>query len=172
MNVPDIISNALTEYDSVKPTIRYLTKNTIPEIKFPTNAIERTKIAFVTNSEPKQTILETEVELLAVYYDKYQLWAWAWSLSGLNNSTIYLSKKLLIYALDLGADLTYIKSILTTSRGVIKDNIQVDVNLALGSTFIKQPYIYPFITPLGETHNLTYYFILLDHVALQKIKIN
>ena len=171
MNVPDIISKALIEYDSVKPIIRYLMKNTIPEIKFPTNAIERTKITFVTNSEPKKIILETEVELLAVYYDKYQLWAWAWSLSGLNNSTIYLSKKLLIYALDLGADLTYIKSILTTSRGVIKDNIQVDVNLALGSAFIKQPYIYPFITPL-ETHNLIYYFILLDQVALQKIKIN
>ena len=74
-----------------------------------------------------------------------KVWSWAWSQPGLTNSENYLAKEILLYALKLGSDLSYIKSILTTSRGVIKDITQIDINLAIGSSIIKQPYIYPYV---------------------------
>jgi len=108
------------------------------------------------------------VETLAVFYDKLNVWSWAWSHMGLTNAENYLSKEILIYALKLGSELTYLKSILTTSRGVVKDRVQVDINLALGASIIKHPYIYPYVYKIEDYH-LIYYMILLNKDALDTL---
>ena len=167
MSVQSIISNALIGYDTAQPLIRYLLKNTYLEGNKTNTDSERTTFKFIDNKTNK-IILETEVEILAVFYDKLNVWSWAWSQTGLFNSENYLSKEILLYALKLGSDLSYIKSILTKSRGIITDHNQIDVNLAIGTSIIKQPYVYPFIYSIDNNH-LIYYFILLNKEDLDKL---
>ncbi len=160
MSIQHIISESLVEYDSVYPTIRHLIKRAYIDGYKTSNDTERTRFKFI-DKETDEVIVETEVEVLAIFYDKLMVWSWAWSQTGLTNSENYLSKEILRYALTLESNLSYIKSILTTSRGVIKDLTQIDINLAIGSGIIKQPYIYPYVYPI-ENYNLIYFFILLN----------
>lgn len=166
MSVQHIISEALIEYDSAQPVIQYLKKNTV-EGTHTTSDTERTKFKIIDDNG--EILLETEVELLAIFYDKLNIWSWAWSLTLPTNSENYLAKEMLLYSLKLGSDMAYIKSILTTSRGVIKDTTQIDINLAIGSSIIKQPYIFPFVWTESD-YKLIYYFILLNKPELEKIK--
>lgn len=168
MDVQNVINEALIGYDGAQPVIRYLLKNTEYEGIKTDNDRERTRFKFFEKNTNK-LILDTEVEVLAVYYDKLQIWSWAWSQTGLRNSENYLSKEILRYALTLESDLAYIKSILTTSRGIIKDETQIDINLAIGSSFIKQPYVYPYFYHV-EDSSLIYYFVLLNKEELDKLK--
>lgn len=167
MNVQHIISEALIEYDNAMTVIRYLLKNTRYEGTKTNIDSQRTKFKFI-DIRTGEVVLDTEVEILAVFYDKLSVWSWAWSLTGLTNAENYFSKEILLYALKIGSELSYIKSILTTSRGIIKDLTQVDINLAIGSSIIKQPYIYPYIYPI-DNGNLIYYSILLNKTELDKL---
>lgn len=167
MDVQDIISNALTYYDSAHYTIKYLLKKTRLDIKKTQNDQVRSVYKFydlVTN----KLILETEVEIMAIYYDKRNIWSWAWGHIGLYNSENYLSKEMLLYSLNRGSELAYIKSIINTSRGVI-DPMQVDINLAIGCSLIKNKYVYPYIYNY-DNYNLIYYIILLDQEKLEKLE--
>lgn len=166
MSVQHIISEALIEYDTAQPVIRYLKKRGIIEGFKTTSDTERSRFKFV--SDDGEVILDTEVELLGVFYDKFDVWSWAWSLTGLTNAEIYLSKKILLHGLEMSSDTAYIRSILTTSRGIIKDITQIDINLAVGASFIKQPYIFPFIYHIND-NDLVYYFILLNKKDLDKL---
>jgi hypothetical protein len=168
MHVQHMITKSLIDYDSAQPTIRYLKKHTDAHgIKTITDT-ERTKMTFV-DKKTGDIVLDTEVETLAIYYDKLNVWCWSWSLTGLTNSENFLSKEILLYALKLGSDMAYMKSLLTISRGVIKDVIQIDINLAIGSTIIKQPYIYPVIRKY-DNYRVIHYMILLNKEELDKIK--
>lgn len=167
MNVPDIISKALVQYDSCQPVIRYLLKHTTLEGTKSPNDLKRTIFKF-TDKKTGEMVLETEVENFAIYYDKHRVWSWAWSHVALNNAENYLAKELVTYAFTLGTELSYIKSILLTSRGTMQDLTQIDINLAIGSHLIKNSYIYPYIYNI-ENHNLYYYFVLLNRTRLDEI---
>lgn len=168
MNLQHVISEALVEYDAARPVIRYLQKNTDFDGVKSTNDTVRTKFKF-SDKNTNEVIVDTEVETLAIFYDKLDVWSWAWSQTGLTNAENELSKKILMYALKLDPDLSYLKSILTTSRGPIYDVTQIDINLAIASSIIKQPYIYPYIHRV-EDQNLIYYIILLNKEELDKLK--
>lgn len=166
MNVADIISNALIEYDTARPVINFLQKTHTEGFKT-SNDWQRTNIRFM-DPETKELIVDTETEVLAIYYDKFNVWSWAWSHIGLTNAENYLSKETLLYSLKLGSELAYLKSIITTSRSVIKNTIQLEINLAIASSIIKQPYIYPYVYTFKD-HKLTYYYILLNKLDLTKL---
>lgn len=168
MSVQHIINESLIQYDKTYNVIKYLLTNTDRETIETNNDSERTRFKFI-DKNTKEVVLESEVETLAVFYDKLRIWSWAWSLTGLTTSQNYLSKEILMYALTLDPDLTYIKSILTTSRGIIKDITQIDINLAISTGIIKQPYVYPLVFSIRE-NNLIYYYVLLNKDALDKLK--
>ncbi|MEM0354058.1 MAG: hypothetical protein QXW79_00615 [Thermoplasmata archaeon] len=160
--------NALVDYDAAKPVINYLFRKTrVKGVKGGTDT-KRTEFTFF-DGETNKVVLSTEVEMLAIYYDKMGVWSWAWSQPGLTNAENYLSKEILLYALKLESDLSYIKSILTTSRGIIRDPTQIDINLAVAASIIKQPYIYPYIYKIKDNY-LIYFLILLNKSDLDKIK--
>ena len=168
MNVQDIIKNSLIEYDNTRSVIKYLHEKTDYWGTKAESEYTRTKMHF-EDKETGKTILTTEVETLAIFYDKLNIWSWAWSHPGLLNSENYLAKEILIYSFKLGSELSYIKTILTTSRGVIKDRMQIDINLAISSSIIKQPYIFPYVYPV-DGHELVYFLILLNDEDLNKLK--
>lgn len=164
MNTPSIIRDALNEYDTAAEIIKPLYGLNYNIINTD-NDYQRSRIIF--KNKNTETVLDTEFEILAIFYEKFNIWSWAWSQPGLINSENYLSKEILRYSLNLGSDLTYIKSLLSTSRGIIYDKMQIDINLAISSSFIKQPYIYEFYNEI-DGYGLSYYFILLNKEGIKK----
>lgn len=165
MSAQNIISNSLVEFDAAQPVMISLNKTWITTIKT-TNDIQRSKITF-KDLNTEEILLETDYEILAIFYEGLNIWSWAWSQPGLKNSENYLAKKILLHSLTLGSDMSYIKLILSTSRGIVEDKTQIAINLAISSGFIKQPYIFPYNHNV-EGHNLTYYLILVDKPAIEK----
>jgi hypothetical protein len=49
--------------------------------------------------------------------------------------------------------------------------MQVDINLAIGCSLIKNKYVYPYIYK-HDNYNLIYYIILLDQQKIDKLDIN
>jgi len=179
MSIENIIEKSLQEYDSAKYVIKYLIQNTDLEIIDRKKETERIIYKFI-HKETREVVIESETELLAVYYDKFRIWCWAWSMAGLLNSRNFLSKEILIYALKLGAEMSYLKSIFTTSRGIINDLAQIDINLALCVGIMKQPYIFAHkkdiqnisdetITTDTEINYLYQYIILLNREDLDNL---
>lgn len=168
MNIQYIVSKALVDYDSVQPVIRYLNKETDRWSTNPELDTERSYFTFKKKGSD-DVIIRTEYEVLGIFYNKLNVWSWAWSHPGLSNTQSYLSKEILLYGLKLGPDLSYLKSTLITSRGLIKEKAQLDIHLALGASIIKQPYIYPYVYPVGD-YELIYYMILLNKDELDKLQ--
>lgn len=170
MNIQYIITKALVEYDTAQPIIKFLSKETnIAGIKTSSD-IERSLFKFY-KKDTNELILETEFEYIGIYYDKLNVWSWSWSHPGLTNSECYLAKEILLYGLKLGSEVSYLKNILTTSRGLITEKTQLDIHISLGASIIKQPYIFPFYYKVDE-YNLVYYCILLNKEALDKLNNN
>lgn len=167
MNVPHMLKESLIELDRAKPVIKYLQKNAKLTLESFDNDYQRRKFFF--RDKNNRLILETEIEILAIYYKKLKVWCWAWSQPTLKNSQNYLSKEILLYGLKLEPSLSYIKSILTVSRGVIKDEIQIDINLAIASSIIKQPYVYTYTFPV-EDSSLVFYVVMLNRTDLDILK--
>jgi hypothetical protein len=167
MSVQDIISNALIEYDAALPLINYLTKNAYLKGKRSEHDTVRSYFAFYDN-KTDELIIETEYEILAVYYEKLNIWAWSWGHTGLSSAENYLSKEMLFYALKLEPNYSYIKAILTKSRGIINDLMQIDINIALGVGILKFPYIYPYYYYINDSY-LIYYLILINKDGLSKL---
>lgn len=167
MDIADIIQKALMNYDSSQPLINFLQKFKY-KIKRTDNDFKRT-VMFFEDTESDKVILKTEIETLAIFYDKYKIWSWAWSQPDLLNSENFLAKQILMYSLNLESDMAYIKSILSTSRGIIKDPTQTDINLAISSSIIKKPYIYPFVHKINDTF-IIYYLILINNDEIEKIR--
>ena len=163
-NIQDIISQSLVYYDKSQPVIKYLYNNTF-RLNNNINSNYRRIIFEFYDRITRELVVSTEVELLGMYYNKYKIWEWAWANPGLRISENYLSKEILRWALSLDIDMTTIKSILITSRDEIKDNIQIDINVALGASILKQPYIYTYNYYING-FNLVYYFVLLNQKDL------
>lgn len=168
MSAQDNIKKALIEYDSASSVIKYLLKNTIHVIEQTSSNYKRSISKFFSRTT-NELVLESENEILAIYYSKHQIWCWAWSLVELTDSENFLAKEILLYSLGMDTNLSYIKSLLTTSRGIIDDVSQLDINLAVSSSLIKQPYIFPYYHKIGN-HTLVYYFILLNNTDLDLLK--
>jgi hypothetical protein len=166
MDVKYIISKSLEDHDRIALLIRYLKDKTkvrlVPQKR--NNNRDLWTFYDVNTNEP---ILETEVEYLSIYNSKLKIWCWAWSVPLLSSLNINLSKEMLLYALKLGPELSYLKSILITSRGTVVDPIQVDIHLALASYILKQPYVFPYKHPM-ETY-MVYYYILLNTDGLNEL---
>ena len=168
MSAQDRIKKSLIDYDSAAPVIKYLLKNTTHVIKQTTSDYERSVSKFydkITN----ELVIESENEIIAIYYSKHQIWCWAWAHVGFINSENFLAKEILLYSLDMDPNLSYIKSLLTTSRGIIDDRTQIDINLAISSSLIKHPYIFPYYHKIGD-YTLAYYFVLLNDTDLDALR--
>lgn len=166
MDTKYIISKSLQNYDSVSDTINFLKSNTVVFKERQNDRI----LCTVSDLSTNKIILKTEVEYLGVYNTKLKIWCWGWSLPVLRTIDTELSKKMLLYALDLGPESAYLKSILITSRGTLVDSIQLDIHVALASYILKQPYIYPHAQPI-DNYDLIYYYIMLNTEDIEKLNI-
>lgn len=167
MDTKYIISKSLQDYDSNSDLIRYLQKHTRLETIEKKIDTERDVWIFY-DRDTNDILFETEVEVLGIYHKKVGVWIWAWSVPNYSIIKINLSKELLLYALSLGFESSYLKTLLITSRGSIVDPIQLDIHIALASYIIKNPYIYPY-EQIIDGYSMFRYYILLNTSALDAI---
>lgn len=160
----NIIINALNQYDEAIEIVKKIVSKCTISITYSNNNYKRGSIQFTDNKSGIK--IETDFEWLAIFYEKINLWSWAWSLPGLKESENYLSKDILKYSLNLDANMSYIKLILSTSRGIINDTTQIGINLAICTYIIKHPFVYP-QTSIVDGYEYVKYLVLIDN---EKIK--
>jgi hypothetical protein len=114
---------------------------------------------------------QTEYELLGVYSEKNRIWSWSWGIAVKSIADNYLARKLIKYAVDLEQDRGYMKFLLTTARGIIQDTTQIDINLAVASYILKQPYIYEHKLNIGTDgvdNIIRYYMIMVEKDIIEE----
>jgi len=71
--------------------IKYLIKETYETGVKTTTDTERSSLKFFKKNTD-ELILETDVEILGIFYDRLNVWSWAWSHPGLMNAEMHLAK--------------------------------------------------------------------------------
>ncbi|CAH6421503.1 Hypothetical protein KVN_LOCUS316 [uncultured virus] len=139
----ELILNSLEYYD------KYLEKynDFFSSIKYYSylyseSDLEHNKIVFFDKN--KQKIFESRFEIIGIYNKGPNIWAWAWSIPYLNKNTIYTSRKILNYGLDIvpSTENQFIKTELVTSRFRISHITQLDLHVSIASYLSKIPMIY------------------------------
>lgn len=163
-----VIADALLAYDKGQRIINHL-RNTAYIVSVPSDSdLKRGKMIF-KDKKTDEIIFESEIEMMGAYYDGYKIFIWSWAQAQLRRPYIYLTKKALQYALDLEPNKVYLRSILSLSRGTVTHPIQVDINVATCAYLIKQPYIMPLISSVGNG-TLVRYVILLNKQGLRNLE--
>ena len=143
MNVESLsqtIKNSLEKYDSVCMKYeKYILNNQ-------TTFQNDTKVIFDFND----TKIDFDCELLGYFDNQNFIWIYGWVLPNINPKTIKISRELLEYGLKLEPDSNtdehyMIKSLLLNSRIKIEESIQLDINLALYTSLLRDKikFIYP-----------------------------
>jgi len=105
------------------------------------------------------------VELLGFFDIKTKVWIWSWVMPFLKKNLSVQCKYLLKYGLNLeptdteNNDIYYLKLILSNSRIMIRDNIQLEILLAIVSYLLGNRI--KFIYPIKDKNNtlVTYYLV-------------
>ncbi len=169
----NIFSKALEYYDLNKE--KYIEfKNKINYIKFKKgkNDYDHNIIEFY--DVEKKKIHSSRYEILGSFNNSSKNWIWAWSDIRLNPNTIFLSKKILNYGLDLesNSDNMFIKNELITGEFVINNNLQLDLHISIASYLSKKPLIFFYKKESINTQNLDDDLININNKDNNLININ
>jgi len=108
-------------------------------------------------------------ELLGYFDNQNHIWIYSWVLTNIESFLTKTSKELLEYGLKLEPDTNtdehfMIKSLLVNSRIQIEESIQLDINLALYTSLLKDKikFIYPHLQYLDESKKnfITFYYLI------------
>jgi hypothetical protein len=150
---PKIIKSSIEYYDSFQPRINSIL-NKIEYIELINNNNITDQIVFYDKN--KKIILRSSYECLSYYLPSENIWKWSWSVPYIAKKYTYITRKLIDYAVGIETyNDAFIKNILVNSKIIIKNDIQLDILLALFSKLSKKPFIlkYPHL-PIDE-NNLT-----------------
>ncbi|QKF93817.1 hypothetical protein QKU48_gp0359 [Fadolivirus algeromassiliense] len=185
-NIKDVIVNSLKYYDlnnekysKLFDKIKYFKLTSI------VNDLEHSIIHFYDKNN--QEFFSSRYEVLSVYIPKHNLWTWSWAIPFMDKNTIYLSKKMLLYGIDLDhKEALFLKSEMITSRFKITDDTQLDIYAAIASYITKIPMVLKlsydqstykegelFTFSYDHTEDsIVYYFFLLDENGITHDNIN
>jgi len=168
-----LIKTALTHYDNNRTKYKnFFEKIEYKKIVLANNDIDHNEVVFYDKN--KKEIFKSKYEVLGVYYPFYNLWAWGWSLPTMPKNTIQLSKKLLLYGLDLDVSNVlqrHLRVELSLSRFKVVDKTQIDIHIALGSYLTKKPIVYEFnYYPIesSKSKDGIFYIVLFDDPLTKK----
>ncbi len=139
----DIILNSLEYYDKNNEKYsKLLSRIKYYSQKGKVGDMERHEITFY--DKDKKVLFKSDYELIGLYNNFSNTWAWAWSLSWAKKNETYLSRKILYYGLDIVPDISteFLKAELITSRFRISNMIQLDLHVAIASYLSKMPLTY------------------------------
>lgn len=163
-NKNNLIEDALEYYDDMVENIDGLVRN-IGAVRYDllekSKDIDRNIIIFYNSNREK--VYESRFETLGFYISKYNLWTWAWGNPNYHKNNIDLSKKLLIYGLEIDPTENYfLKMELTTPRFLISNKIQLEIHIAIAAHLLKKK-IFTYKNVIDEKGDyITHYIIFLD----------
>ena len=179
-NISNLIPLALEYFDKnnhdLKNFVDKIDSNKTETIKNKKD-LEKNKILFFDKNSKK--LLESEYEVIGIFYKKYNTWIWSWAIPSLSKNQILTSRKLLSYALDIDLNqdnnkqFEYIKSELVTSRSKINSKLQLDIYLALVSYLSKKKFIYKqryYINNQDPNNYVDYYLFIINEDILKTLK--
>ena len=147
-----IIKNSLEYYDSFQPNIAKIINN-IKYIEFIKSDIVADRIAFY--DKDKKYFFESAYEVLSVYLAKTETWKWSWSLPMTIKKQSFITRKILEYAFNLDSEQDFLlKSTLINSKIKIKNNIQLDIHIALAANLCRKPFILKLFLPPPNQKNI------------------
>lgn len=163
MNVESLsqmIKMALENYDLIcKKYDKYITNKNI--ILFMENA--QIKFKFDDYDE------DLNCECLGYFDNQNKIWIYSWLLTTFDLKSTKISRELLEYGLKLEPDSNtdehfMIKSLLVNSRIQIEESLQLDINLAIYTSLLRDKikFIYPKIEYLDESKKnfITVYYLI------------
>jgi hypothetical protein len=178
----NLVSDALEYLDNNTDKYEHLFKK-VKYVKFVNNENELDHSKIYLYDENKAEIYQSKYEVIGLYNNMSQTWVWAWSIPRMRKNSIYISKKILNYGIDLPSNSQeFLKTELITSRFRISNEIQLDMHAGIASYLSKQPLVYKYkihlepdifkygedklidVTKIGENPEsyTIYYFFLLD----------
>ena len=179
-----IVSDALQYYDKNSEEYEYFFKD-IKYVSFETkeNDTEHNIIYFYDKN--KKEMFRSQYEILGTYNKTSNIWMWAWSNPEFSKNSVYISKKILNYGIDLDKESKYLKTELIFGRFRISNNVQLDMHLALASYLSKIPIIFKYNAmaeakihdtnkvelvnnPKSDDFYVTYYLFILDYEKILK----
>ena len=129
---------------------------------------------FLTNSkitffDENKKIFESNYEVIAYYKKDKNIghWTWAWADPYTGKNTSKLSRTILQYAFNIepsNTDNIFIRGLLLKSHITIKNNIYIELLLAIISSLIKMP-----IIKQTDENNITF-CCLVDYKKIPQIK--
>lgn len=148
----NIISRSLEFYDANREKYnKFLLRIKYYTIKYSFSDNERTIITFYDRD--RNVIVDSRAEALGTFYNKNNLWVWAWGVPTHPKNYTYLSRKILQYGLDIAVPINnknnedvqdlFLKTELITTRFIINNHIQVDIHVAISSYLTKIPLVIP-----------------------------
>jgi hypothetical protein len=162
MNVESLsqtIKLALEKYDNICVNYHdYIINN---------NVFIETKDKIIFNFDNRKETFD--YELLGYFDNQNLIWIYSWVLPNIDLETTKISRELLEYGLKLEPDSNtdehfMIKSLLLNSRIQIDEVIQLEINLALYTSLLRDKikFIYPYNISLDELNKnfLTFYYLI------------
>jgi hypothetical protein len=163
MNVESLsqtIKIAIEKYDNIcEKNNKYIKNRNISILN------DKNQIKFIFDNYTE----DFDCELLGYFDNQNNIWIYSWVLTNIESSLTKTSKELLEYGLKLEPDTNtdehfMIKSLLVNSRIQIEESIQLDINLALYTSLLKDKikFIYPKISYIDESHKnfITFYYLI------------
>ena len=135
-NFSQIVRSALEYYD--ENTIKFYDQ--IHSFKYYKINKQIGEITFF--DQDKKLIKNTSYEIIGKYIHKQNIWTWGWSIPVLQKNLNKISKKILLYALELESIDNALKTEFITSRYQISNPIQMEIHVALASFLSKQPCVF------------------------------
>jgi hypothetical protein len=155
-----IVPLALEYYDKIKEKHASLFKKVKSHklIVSPYD-MERNKITLYDQFEKE--LLTSEYEIIGIYHNKFKIWSWAWSVPIFKKNSIYISRNILNYGLDLDTT-EFLKTELITSRFLITNPIQSDIHISIATYLAKKvPFSYRYYPDEHNKENFVVYHIFL-----------
>ena len=157
----NLIKKAFKNYDTINNKTLG-NKNDIDIIETNINK-DNTKIEIIYKDET----IEYDAELLGIFDESTNIWIWSWNISHDNKKIGEITKELINYGLDITytekeSDKIYIKSVLTTSRLYINNQLNLSILLAITTYLIKNKIkgFYQKSYPKNRQDNLVLYYIM------------
>ena len=133
-----IISDALKYYD--ENIAKYSSKiNNVHS----TNIDEKNIMNFI--DKEKKILFSSNVQIIGAFNTTKNIWIWGWCMSNKPKEIIYLSRKILLYGIDIeynNNELSILKNELITSHITISNKIQLDIYCALALYLTKTTCMY------------------------------
>lgn len=138
-----LVTDSLEYYDKNAELNSKIYKN-IKYVRFQSTDKDNEHNKISVYRSDKSKLFESRYEILGVYNAQAMVWTWAWSIPNYTKNLTNISRKIVLYGMDVSPENLFLKTELITSRFRISNPVQLDIHMAISSYLSKKPSIYKY----------------------------